>query len=222
MEEAQFTNGLEYLQTSTKEEDIDCEMEKNDRSHHQSRVLGSRRTRSQVAPDWTVQESLILVNEINATERDCRNTLSSFQKWQIIAENCKALEVHRSMNQCKRKWDSLLAEYERIKQLESEAGPGSYWSLDGHKRRELGLADNFDTYLFKVIDDSIKGKEGRPDTDPEMDPEAEADVPEVIAETAVFASNFCFSILAGLPWQWLLSRGFDIANVVILQTKHKR
>lgn len=76
----------------------------------------SHRTRSKAAPDWTVEESLILVNEISAVESEWGATLPSFQKWQQIVENCNALDVNRNLNQCKRKWDALLTAYRRAKQ----------------------------------------------------------------------------------------------------------
>ncbi|GMQ01620.1 hypothetical protein CsSME_00048190 [Camellia sinensis var. sinensis] len=57
--------------------------EQEDHGGRHSRASASRRTRSQIA----------------AVERDCRNTLSSFQKWKIIVENCNSLEVFRTLNQ---------------------------------------------------------------------------------------------------------------------------
>ncbi|XP_059641872.1 trihelix transcription factor ASR3 isoform X2 [Cornus florida] len=171
-----------YGPTKIKEEDIDqYEMELGDGPP--SRVSGSRRTRSQVAPDWTVQESMILVNEISAVEGECLKTLSSFQKWSIIVENCNALDVARSLNQCRRKWDSLLSEYNGIKQWESESKPRSYWSLDGESRREFGLPENFDAEVFDLIDVYLKAQGDRCETDPDSDPEAKVDVMEVIAES---------------------------------------
>nr|XP_043629535.1 trihelix transcription factor ASR3-like isoform X2 [Erigeron canadensis] len=83
-------------------------------------VGGGLRTRSKLAPDWTVEESLILVNEVTAVESDCRDTLESFQKWKIIVENCNALGVNRNQNQCRRKWESLLSDYRKIKQSSSK------------------------------------------------------------------------------------------------------
>ncbi|KAA8520991.1 hypothetical protein F0562_011664 [Nyssa sinensis] len=181
MEETQLANELEnHNLRAPREEDV--EMEQDD--GRQSRVSGSRRTRSQVAPDWSVQESMILVNEFAAVEGDCMKTLSSFQKWMIIVENCNALDVARTLNQCRRKWDSLLSEYRKIKQWESESKPGSYWSLDSETRREFGLSENFDAEVFKLIDNHVKAHEGRSDTDPDSDPEAMADLVDVIAESA--------------------------------------
>ena len=135
-----------------------------------------RRTRSQVAPDWTVTESLILVNEIFAVEADCSSALSSYQQWKIIAENCAALDVVRSLDQCRRRWDSLFADYKKIKQWESKPRTGSYWSLRSDRAKKFGLPENFDCELFKAIDELVKSREERAGTEPDSDPEAEADV----------------------------------------------
>ncbi|XP_024995757.1 trihelix transcription factor ASR3 isoform X2 [Cynara cardunculus var. scolymus] len=125
--------------------------------------VGALRTRSKVAPDWTVEESLILVNEVSAVEADCRDTLASFQKWKIIVENCNALGVNRNLNQCRRKWDSLLSDYKKIKQ-------------SGSKKA------SFNSDLFKVIEWYVREYEGGCDTDPDSDPEA---VPEPVLASMV-------------------------------------
>ncbi|KAI3681168.1 hypothetical protein L6452_35952 [Arctium lappa] len=66
--------------------------------------VGALRTRSRVAPDWTVEESLILVNEVEA---DC---LASFQKWKIIVENCNALGVGSNIRFKKAKVEDNISE----------------------------------------------------------------------------------------------------------------
>ncbi|KAK7293694.1 hypothetical protein RJT34_16567 [Clitoria ternatea] len=119
-------------------------------------VSGIRRTRSQAAPDWSVTESLILVNEIAAVEADCSRTLSSYQQWNIIAENCAALDVHRNLGQCRRKWHALLSQYDTVR--------------DGGNH--LALPPNFDPELFKAVDRVVKARQERGEGDPESDSEA--------------------------------------------------
>ncbi|KAL8247319.1 hypothetical protein R6Q59_008535 [Mikania micrantha] len=128
--------------------------------------VGALRTRSKVAPDWTVEESLILVNEVSAVEADCGHTLASFQKWKIIVENCNALGVNRNLNQCRRKWDSLLSDYKKIKQ-------------SGSKKA------SFNSELFIVIERYVRDYEGGCDTDPDSEsepaPEPELEPDPVLA-----------------------------------------
>ncbi|ESQ54066.1 hypothetical protein EUTSA_v10025787mg [Eutrema salsugineum] len=154
---------------------------------------GSRRTRSQVAPDWTVKDCLILVNEIAAVEADCSNALSSFQKWTIISENCNALDVHRTLNQCRRKWDSLVSDYNQIKKWESQGRGGghSYWSLSTEKRKKLNLPGNIDNELFEAINAVVMLQEDKAGTEPDSDPEAQEgyDVLDVSAELAFVGSK---------------------------------
>lgn len=108
---------------------------------------GSRRTRSQAAPDWSVTEALILVNEVAAVEADCSAALSSYQQWNIIAENCAALDVRRSLAQCRRKWRALLADYD-------------------------GGLPGFDSELFEAVGRVVRAREERGLVDPESDNEA--------------------------------------------------
>ncbi|KAL3513820.1 hypothetical protein ACH5RR_026537 [Cinchona calisaya] len=131
---------------------------------------GLRCTRSQAAPDWSAWECLTLVNEINAVEGEWQQSLASFQKWQLVVENCSALDMNRSMNQCKKKWDALRNEYKKVKQWE-----GAYWSFDSTEKKELGLPEAFDKELFKAIEKHLKQKGddlAAPDTEPDSDPEA--------------------------------------------------
>lgn len=153
------------------------------------RVAGSRRTRSQVAPDWSATDTLILVNEIAAVEADCLNALSTYQKWKIIAETCTALGVARNSYQCRRKWDSLLHDHNQIKQwnLQSQRG-ASYWSLDTRTKNELGLPEYFDDELFRAIDNLVSAREteNQSDTDPDNDPELQFEMPDAVKELGMF------------------------------------
>ena len=145
--------------------------------HNSSRGSGSRRTRSQVAPDWTETDLLILVNEITAVEADYRKEFSSFQKWKIVAQNCTALGVPRSLDQYRRKWEALLHDYKLIRHWNSQSrASASYWTLESDRRKQFGLLRSFDHEVFKAIGGYEKVQENQSDTEVESEPEAEADV----------------------------------------------
>ncbi|CAM8879003.1 unnamed protein product [Rhodiola kirilowii] len=150
----------------------------------------TRRTRSQVAPDWTLTQSLILVNEIAAVEADCLDALSYYQKWKIIAENCAALDVNRTLDQCRRKWDSLFADYNIIKRWETAASAAnlenvshsSYWGLGTERKKAIRLPEEFDRDLFNAVDDVVKAQLEKASLDPDTVLEdADADPIGVIA-----------------------------------------
>lgn len=165
------------------------------------RVSGSRRTRSQVAPDWSAMDTLILVNEIAAVEADCLKALSTFQKWKIIAETCTALGVVRNSSQCRRKWDSLLLDYDQIKQLELQSRGESYWSLTSETRKEFGLPENFDDELFEAIDKLVMARENQSDTDPDNDPESRFEMHDIVIELGMLhfqCQEWFFNILIRL------------------------
>ncbi|PHU29096.1 hypothetical protein BC332_01189 [Capsicum chinense] len=131
------------------------------------------RTRSQAAPDWTLHESLTLVNEMRSTQIECGNTLASFQKWQSTVQSCNSQGVNRSLNQCKKRWESMLEQYNKVKPWEM-----AYWSdFDEERKRELELPEEFDCELFKGIESYLSCLEGEDgagaDTDPDTDPEAQ-------------------------------------------------
>ncbi|KAJ1427597.1 Myb-like domain [Sesbania bispinosa] len=134
--------------------------EENGDGNDSVRVSG-RRTRSQAAPEWTVTESLILVNEIAAVEADCSKALSSYQQWDIIAGNCAALDVGRSLPQCRRKWQSLLEEYRKDKAVVTVSDGDEY----------CAAATNLDPELFEAIERVVKAREERSQLDPESDTE---------------------------------------------------
>ncbi|XP_039131626.1 uncharacterized protein LOC120268251 [Dioscorea cayenensis subsp. rotundata] len=119
-------------------------------------AASSRRTRSQTVPDWTQQEMLILVNEIASLDEDWLKSLSSYQKWKIVSDNCAASDVIRSSNQCKRRWEVLLADHRKIRKWESQSRGSSYWSLDDQRRKDSGLPLFFDHQVFDSMDAVIK------------------------------------------------------------------
>ncbi|XP_042493113.1 uncharacterized protein LOC122072775 isoform X2 [Macadamia integrifolia] len=177
MEASQLAGQLQNLQTPNKEKDLEIA----EKPCPKSRVIPSRCTRSQVAVEWTLQEMLTLVNEISAVEGDSLKALPSYQKWKIIADNCSALDVVRSSNQCRIKWDSLLVEYKKIKEMGSHTVIDSYWSLENERKMKLGLPTTFDRELFRLIDDIVKGQDDQSDMDPGTDLE-EPDMLEVLMD----------------------------------------
>jgi hypothetical protein len=136
---------------------------------------GNRRTRSQAAPEWTVTESLILVNEIAAVEADCSVEFSSYQQWDIISENCAALDVDRNLAQCRRKWRSLLAEYDDV--------------------RKGRRSSNLDPELFDAIGRVVKGREERGEIDRESDAEIGNEDLDATVEIETGMIFFFFSVI---------------------------
>ncbi|KAG4931074.1 hypothetical protein JHK82_048157 [Glycine max] len=130
-------------------------MKEHDEDVITNAVSGSavRRTRSQAEPDWSVTESLILVNEVAAVEADCSVALSSYQQWNIIAENCAALDVPRSLPQCRRKWRALLNDY------------------DGARGERRALPPGFEREVFEAVERVVRAREERGLVDPESDDE---------------------------------------------------
>ncbi|KAK7377522.1 hypothetical protein VNO80_02948 [Phaseolus coccineus] len=126
-----------------------------------------RCTRSQAAPDWSVIESLILVNEVAAVEADCSVALSSYQQWNIIAQNCAALDVPRNLSQCRRKWHALLSDYDRFKGTAAAGGK---------------LPPYFDYELFEAVERVVRAREERGMADPESDTEAGNDARDATVE----------------------------------------
>ncbi|KAF5936742.1 hypothetical protein HYC85_024248 [Camellia sinensis] len=173
--------------------------EQEDHDGRHSRASASRRTRSQVAPDWSSQESLTLITEIAAVERDCRNTLSSFKNGRLSSR----IATPWNLNQCRRKWDSLLSKYKEIKLWESsESLVESYWSIDYERRCEFGFLEDFDFEVFKAIDDHLKVGDGS-DTDPDVDPEVVADgVAEPVSSLQyAFLRDFVLETVGSAPVQ---------------------
>lgn len=180
----------------------------------------ARRTRSQVAPDWTHTQTLILVNEIAAVESDCLDALSYYQKWKIIADNFAALDVNMTLDQCRRKWESLFSDYNDINrwQAGAEAGAGaSYWSIGREKRRSIGLPEEFERELFDAVDDVVKSQvERRASLHPDnVLEDADADPLGVIApprkptyHCITYCSEFGFSFCLNL---WNCFSGFVIS-----------
>jgi Myb/SANT-like DNA-binding domain len=84
----------------------------------QSQPSIARCTRSRVAPDWSVPDTLALIEQIAAVDAELwSKSLSSFQKWKIVSDNCAQIGFNRSSNQCKRRWELLVASECKKKKL---------------------------------------------------------------------------------------------------------
>ncbi|XP_078161605.1 sequence-specific DNA binding transcription factor [Carex rostrata] len=137
-----------------------------------------RCTRSRAAPDWSVADTLVLVEQIAAVDAELwSKSLSSFQKWKIVSDNCAQIGFHRSSNQCKRRWELLVSDYKKIRRWEtmrnSSTGLGlgsgsvSYWRLDPDRRERFGLPGLFNFEVYGAMDAVIK-IEGSRDIDSEL------------------------------------------------------
>ncbi|GAY68773.1 hypothetical protein CUMW_266810 [Citrus unshiu] len=93
---------------------------------------------------------------------------------QLIPEE---LDVPRTANQCRRKWDSLLDEYKKII-VRSRTFPNSQTQTHTDF-----FPPNFDREHFKAIHDFVMSKDNRfDDTDPDSDTDPEADFSEAISQ----------------------------------------
>jgi len=145
-----------------------------------------RCTRSQVAPDWSVIESLILVNEVAAVEADCSVALSSYQQWNIIAQNCAALDVPRNLSQCRRKWQELLSDHDRLKGTAAAGGK---------------FPPNFNYELFEAVERVVRAREERGMADPQSDTEAGNDARDVTVEIGTHRSNVSVNFVSLCYWK---------------------
>ncbi|KAJ4747877.1 Trihelix transcription factor ASR3 [Rhynchospora pubera] len=145
-------------------------------SRSQSQPSVSRCTRSRAAPDWAVSDTLALIEQIAAVDTESwSKSLSSFQKWKIVSDNCGQVGIHRSANQCKRRWELLVSDYKKIRRWEtrrtgnSGAGPGSvsYWKMDPDWRERFNLPGLFNLEVYGAMDAVIK-IEGSRDVDCEL------------------------------------------------------
>ncbi|KAI0497084.1 uncharacterized protein LOC110103864 isoform X2 [Dendrobium catenatum] len=143
---------------------------KHDNSSSQT-PRSSRYTRSQAAPDWTVQEVLVLLSEIVAIDEAWLKELSSYQRWKMISDSCMAMNVVRSSNQCKRKWEMLLDDYNKIMKWEPQSSEDSYWLLPEDRRKDYGLPVSFQKEVFDAMDAVIQVQQQQSDSnnsDPEL------------------------------------------------------
>ncbi|CAN6445258.1 unnamed protein product [Victoria cruziana] len=124
-----------------------------------------RCTRSQSVPDWSVGEMLIMVKEIIAIEEDSLKSLSSYQKWKIISENCANLGVVRPSNHCKKQWESMFAHYSKIRDWVSQSQDNSYWDLSDEQKKEFELPAGFDKEIYGVIRDFLIAQEEKSDSE---------------------------------------------------------
>lgn len=137
----------------------------------------SRRTRSQNAPDWALHEMLTLASEVAAVNEDCLRSLSSYQKWKIISDNCAAMDVVRPSDQCRRRWEQMLGDYARVRDWDAQSGASSYWCLEDGDRDRLGLPLGFHREVFETLSAVVKAEELRVKLEVDSEPGSPVPVP---------------------------------------------
>ncbi|XP_039788397.1 trihelix transcription factor ASR3-like isoform X2 [Panicum virgatum] len=129
-----------------------------------------RRTRSGGAPEWTPAETLALVAEVAAVDDGWSRSVSTFQKWAMVAENLAASEAlassgparrrgsKRAAAECRRRWEALAAEHRAVRRWEVRTG-GRYWEMGAAARRKAGLPVEFDVEVYGAMDALIRVEE---------------------------------------------------------------
>jgi len=81
----------------------------------------------------------------------------------MISDNCATMNVLRSSNHCKRRWETLLSDYNKIRAWEINSAPvsGSYWTLQPAKMKHFCLPASFDQEVYGSMDAIIKAQEAR-------------------------------------------------------------
>jgi len=122
------------------------------------------------APEWTPAETLALVAEVAAVDDGWSRSVSTFQKWAMVAENLAASEAlassgparrrgnKRAAAECRRRWEALAAEYGAVRRWEVRTG-GRYWEMGAAARRKAGLPVEFDVEVYGAMDALIRVEE---------------------------------------------------------------
>lgn len=75
------------------------------------------------------------------------------ERWQAIEDHCWAHSVQRSAQQCQDKWESIGADFKKVKDYERGLVPGqkSYWDMSNDDRKKKRLPPNFHKEVFTAM-----------------------------------------------------------------------
>lgn len=108
---------------------------------------------------WSVTEMLVLqsakkedvVRAGKGAPRDKHRTAQ--EKWQSIEDYCWSHLVQRSAQQCQDKWESMSAEFKKVKDYESGTlqGQKSYWQMTIDERKGVRVPPNFQKEVYQAL-----------------------------------------------------------------------
>jgi hypothetical protein len=108
---------------------------------------------------WNVSEMLVLqsakkedvVRAGKGAPRDKHRTAQ--EKWQSIEDYCWAHFVQRSAQQCQDKWESMSAEFKKVKDCECGilSGQRSYWQMSMDERKAFRVPPNFQKEVYQGL-----------------------------------------------------------------------
>ncbi|GLU20809.1 hypothetical protein SLE2022_369910 [Rubroshorea leprosula] len=117
-------------------------------------------TQTMKHPRWTREETIVLMQGKNAIEenllREGQQPGQNEPKWYLVSLYCKQHGVDREAAQCRKRWNTLIGEYKKIKTWESQIkeGADSFWVMRAKLKRERKLPNSFD----KEVYDAFEGK----------------------------------------------------------------
>jgi hypothetical protein len=108
---------------------------------------------------WSVPEMLALqsakredvVRAGKGAPREKHRTAQ--EKWQSIEDFCWVRLVQRSAQQCQDKWESMSAEFKKVKDFESGSlhGQKSYWLMTIDERKSVRVPPNFQKEVYSAL-----------------------------------------------------------------------
>lgn len=135
------------------------------------------------------------------------------ERWDDVADFCRAMGSNKSASQCKDKWERIWLAFRKITDWEKQPPPGksSFWTMQGDEREREGFPRVFDKELYDamaarfgflksidlatiVIDSSIVDDSVDPGTNADIEPVQNAtpvveEAPSVVDDQALASSG---------------------------------
>lgn len=75
------------------------------------------------------------------------------ERWDDVAELCRAMGSNKSASQCKDKWERIWLAFRKITDWEKQPPPGksSFWTMQGDEREKEGFPRVFDKELYDAM-----------------------------------------------------------------------
>eukprot|EP00250_Pteridium_aquilinum_P009555 c18750_g1_i1 orf=419-1627(-) len=136
------------------------------------------------------------------------------ERWDEVADYCRAMGSNKSASQCKDKWERIWLAFRKITDWEKQPPPGksSFWTMQGDEREREGFPRVFDKELYdamaarfgflksidlatividsSIVDDSVEAAAANVDTEPLQNATAAVEEsPSVVDDQALASSG---------------------------------
>ncbi|GBG65616.1 hypothetical protein CBR_g51499 [Chara braunii] len=142
--------------------DVECWQDDQEQASPGSSRKDRQRKEFNRKANWTIRDTYALIRAKKdelAEDTNPFKKMSRSMKWGIIADKLLRQGIKRDAEDCRRRWQNLVALYKLVNECENDPGSRSYWSMTGEERKKKGMVKNLERAIYDGVHSVITGRQ---------------------------------------------------------------